>query len=439
MRTYEILSKKRDGKRLSGEEFRFLIRNFVEGKIPDYQMSAFLMAAYINGLDQDELVALTKVMIDSGEKLDLSEIPGTKVDKHSTGGVGDKTTLVLAPLVASLGVPVAKLSGRGLGHTGGTLDKLESIPGFKVDLSPSRFVEQVNQIGVAISSASEKITPADKKLYALRDVTATVSSIPLIASSIVSKKIAGGADAIVFDVKCGSGAFIKTVEEAEDLATKMVEMVKSMGKSSVAVISNMDQPLGFAIGNSLEVAEAIETLKGEGPSDLEDLVLNLGAQILLLCGKTARIEDGKKSLIDAIESGKALAKFEELILAQEGDPSCLESSKVLPRADFISEFSAQHSGYITGIDAEGMGQIAVELGAGRITKDTQIDLAAGLVLEHKIGHQVSKGDVLGKAYSNRIDDFTGIKQALKGLIEIGPNELKTQPMVYKIIGLPGAT
>jgi len=371
--------------------------------------------------------------------LDLSEIPGTKVDKHSTGGVGDKTTLVLAPLVASLGVPVAKLSGRSLGHTGGTLDKLESIPGFMVDLSPSRFIEQVNQIGIAISSASERIALADKKLYALRDVTATVSSIPLIAGSIVSKKIAGGADAIVFDVKCGSGAFLKTVEEAEDLVAKMVEMVKSMGKSSVAVISNMDQPLGFAIGNSLEVAEAIETLKGEGPGDLEDLCLILGAQILLLCGKTASIEDGQKSLKNAILSGKALAKFEELIVAQEGDPSCLESSSVLPQADFISQFFAQHSGYITGIDAEGMGQLAVELGAGRITKDTQIDLAAGLVLDYKIGHQVSKGDVLGKVYSNKIDDFTSIKNALKDLIKIGSVKPKPQPMVYNIIGSPGVT
>jgi pyrimidine-nucleoside phosphorylase len=434
MRAYDILAKKRDGKRLDFEEFNFMVQNFVEGKIPDYQMSAFLMAAYINGLDKKELIDLTRSMITSGECLDLSQIPGIKVDKHSTGGVGDKTTLVLAPLVTSLGVPVAKMSGRGLGHTGGTLDKLESIPGFNVNFSSLQFIEQVKEIGIAVISASEKIVPADKKIYALRDVTATVSSIPLIASSIVSKKIAGGADSIVFDVKSGSGAFLKNLGDSRKLGKLMVDMVKAIGRSSVAIISNMDQPLGYTIGNALEVAEAIDTLKGEGPSDLEELCLILGAYMLILGQKASSLKEGKSLLKEAILSGKALAKFEEFVVAQGGDPSCIESPRILPRAQFVSEFRAVESGYVAAIDAEKIGYVAMELGAGRLTKESKIDLSAGLILFHKVGDYVTKGDKLAEIHTNKAGNLAEIEVLLKQAFLFHSKELEPQPLIYDTIG-----
>lgn len=433
MRVYDILSKKRDNKEVSEAEIDFIIRNYVQGNVPDYQMSAFLMAAYINGLNKKELTSLTKSMINSGDTLDLSGIPGIKVDKHSTGGVGDKTTLVLAPLMASVGVPFAKMSGRGLGHTGGTLDKLEAIPGFSVNLSVEEFVEQVKRIGVAVIGASDKIVPADKKLYALRDVTATVSSIPLIASSIVSKKIAGGADAIVLDVKCGSGAFLKSLDEAKRLAKLMIDILHDMGKKAAAVISNMDQPLGFAVGNALEVEEAINALKGDAPPDLEELCLELGAQMLLLAGKAADENEAKEMLQSAIISGNALAKLEEFILSQGGNSGCLESTRILPQAQFINEFKADESGYITGIDAEKLGLAAIELGAGRKKKEDTIDPAAGLVLSEKIGDFVEKGDCLVEIHAGTNARIEEIEKMIKESFTLEPVKPKDQKMVYGII------
>jgi len=433
MRVYEILAKKRDGASLNFDEINFLVQNFVAGSIYDYQMSAFLMAAYIQGLDENEVISLTRSMVSSGDQLDLSEIPGVKVDKHSTGGVGDKTTLVLAPLVASAGVPVAKMSGRCLGHTGGTLDKLEAIPGFRVNLSPTDFIAQVKKIGVAVVSASEQIVPADKMIYALRDVTATICSIPLIASSIVSKKIAGGADRILFDVKCGSGAFLKGLDEARRLTMLMTEVVETMGKSSVSVISNMDQPLGFAVGNALEVAEAIETLKGEGPADLEELCLILGVHMLLLSDRASSFPEGKDILQQAILSGQALAKFEEFVAAQGGNPGCIDSPKILPQAQFVSEYKAKESGYIGFIDAEKIGCAAIELGAGRLTKEDKPDLAAGVILAHKVGDYVNEGDKLVEIHTNGADSVTQTEELLNKAFSFSRAKPKPQPLVWDVI------
>lgn len=435
MRVYDILAKKRDKLCLSFEELDYIVSGFVKDEIPDYQMSAFLMAVYINGLDQKELLDFTQAMIASGTCLDLSSVAGTKIDKHSTGGVGDKTTIILAPLVASVGVPVAKLSGRSLGHTGGTLDKLESIPGFTVDLSPGQFVKQLENIGVAVISASEGIVPADKKIYALRDVTATVSSIPLIASSIVSKKIAGGSDGIVFDVKCGSGAFIKTIDQARELANQLVSMVKSMGKKSTAVISDMNQPLGFAVGNSLEVAEAIDTLKGEGPQDLEELCLILGAHMLLLAQRASNLEEGKTLLKKAISTGAALAKLEEFIVAQGGNTNCIESTKVLPRAQFIRECKTDKSGYVLRMDTEKIGYTAVQLGAGRLTKEGQIDHATGLIVAPKIGGRIEKGDVIVEIHSNTNQGLDELEEQVKGAFVIGSSAPKPKALIYDYIGM----
>jgi len=433
MRVYDVLSKKRDNKEVSQAELDFLISSYVQGNVPDYQMSAFLMAAYINGLNKKELISLTKSMVNSGDTLDLSRIPGIKVDKHSTGGVGDKTTLVLAPLMASIGVPFAKMSGRGLGHTGGTLDKLEAIPGFNINLSADEFIEQVKRIGVAVIGASDRIVPADKKLYALRDVTATVSSIPLIASSIVSKKIAGGSDAIVLDVKCGSGAFLKNLDEAKELARMMIEILHDMGKKATAVISNMDQPLGFAVGNALEVEEAIYALKGDAPADLEELCLELGAQMLLMVGKAQELSEAKEMLESAIISGNALAKLEEFIVAQGGNSGCLESTRMLPQAQFISELKAVESGYITEIDAEKLGLVAIELGAGRKKKEDDIDPAAGLVLSKKIGDSVEKGDCLVEIHASMNAKLEEIEKMIDESFKLGPDKPKTQKMVYEMI------
>ncbi len=433
MRVYDIIAKKRDAKRLSKQEIDFLVQNYVQGEIPDYQMSAFLMASYINGLDRRELAALTDAMIRSGETLDLDQIPGIKADKHSTGGIGDKTTLVLAPLVACLGVPIAKMSGRGLGLTGGTLDKLESIPGFTVDLSPKKFIHQVKEIGVAIASASERVVPADHKLYALRDVTATISSIPLIAASVVSKKVAGGAQVVVFDVKCGSGAFLKTVVAARELAYAMFDMMERMGRSPAAIISDMDQPLGFAVGNSLEVAEAIKTLKGEGPQDLKDLCILLGAYMLILAKKASGVEEAKEQLEHALVDGRALAKLEQLIKAQGGDSSCLDFPKALPQADFSDDLHAESSGYITAIDAATIGRVSFGLGAGRYTKESEIDLSAGVVLKAKVGSKVTEGDVLVEMFSSKIADFGQSKSWLREAIKIGNTKIKAAALIHDVI------
>lgn len=369
------------------------------------------MAIYFQDMNDRERADLTRAMVESGDTIDLSAIDGVKVDKHSTGGVGDTTTLVLAPLVASLGVPVAKMSGRGLGHTGGTIDKLESIAGFHVELTREQFIDLVNRDKVAVIGQSGNLTPADKKLYALRDVTGTVNSIPLIASSIMSKKIAAGADAIVLDVKTGDGAFMKTQEDAEELAHAMVRIGNHVGRKTIAIISDMSQPLGFAIGNALEVKEAIETLQGKGPKDLTELVLTLGSQMVILAGKAKTSEEAKEMLLDAIHSGKALAKFKEFLANQGGDASIVDDLTKLPQAKYKIELPAEQSGYISRMVADEIGVASMILGAGRATKEDVIDLAVGLVLHKKVGDKVEEGESILTIYSNR-ENVEDVKQKL---------------------------
>lgn len=411
MRMVDIIEKKRDGKELTTAEINFFIEGYTKGDIPDYQASALAMAIYFQDMNDRERADLTRAMVESGDTIDLSGIEGIKVDKHSTGGVGDTTTLVLAPLVASLGVPVAKMSGRGLGHTGGTIDKLESIAGFHVELTREQFIDLVNRDKVAVIGQSGNLTPADKKLYALRDVTGTVNSIPLIASSIMSKKIAAGADAIVLDVKTGDGAFMKTQEDAEELAHAMVRIGNHVGRKTIAIISDMSQPLGFAIGNALEVKEAIETLQGKGPKDLTELVLTLGSQMVILAGKAKTSEEAKEMLLDAIHSGKALAKFKEFLVNQGGDASIVDDLTKLPQAKYKIELPAKQSGYISRMVADEIGVASMILGAGRATKEDVIDLAVGLVLHKKVGDKVEEGESILTIYSNR-ENVEDVKQKL---------------------------
>lgn len=411
MRMVDIIEKKRDGQELTTAEINFFIEGYTKGEIPDYQASALAMAIYFQDMNDRERADLTRAMVESGDTIDLSAIDGVKVDKHSTGGVGDTTTLVLAPLVASLGVPVAKMSGRGLGHTGGTIDKLESIAGFHVELTREQFIDLVNRDKVAVIGQSGNLTPADKKLYALRDVTGTVNSIPLIASSIMSKKIAAGADAIVLDVKTGDGAFMKTQEDAEELAHTMVRIGNHVGRKTIAIISDMSQPLGFAIGNALEVKEAIETLQGKGPKDLTELVLTLGSQMVILAGKAKTSEEAKEMLLDAIHSGKALAKFKEFLANQGGDASIVDDLTKLPQAKYKIELPAKQSGYISRMVADEIGVASMILGAGRATKEDVIDLAVGLVLHKKVGDKVEEGESILTIYSNR-ENVEDVKQKL---------------------------
>lgn len=411
MRMVDIIEKKRDGQELTTAEINFFIEGYTKGEIPDYQASALAMAIYFQDMNDRERADLTRAMVESGDTIDLSAIDGVKVDKHSTGGVGDTTTLVLAPLVASLGVPVAKMSGRGLGHTGGTIDKLESIAGFHVELTREQFIDLVNRDKVAVIGQSGNLTPADKKLYALRDVTGTVNSIPLIASSIMSKKIAAGADAIVLDVKTGDGAFMKTQEDAEELAHAMVRIGNHVGRKTIAIISDMSQPLGFAIGNALEVKEAIETLQGKGPKDLTELVLTLGSQMVILAGKAKTSEEAKEMLLDAIHSGKALAKFKEFLANQGGDASIIDDLTKLPQAKYKIELPAKQSGYISRMVADEIGVASMILGAGRATKEDVIDLAVGLVLHKKVGDKVEEGESILTIYSNR-ENIEDVKQKL---------------------------
>lgn len=411
MRMVDIIEKKRDGQELTTAEINFFIEEYTKGEIPDYQASALAMAIYFQDMNDRERADLTRAMVESGDTIDLSAIDGVKVDKHSTGGVGDTTTLVLAPLVASLGVPVAKMSGRGLGHTGGTIDKLESIAGFHVELTREQFIDLVNRDKVAVIGQSGNLTPADKKLYALRDVTGTVNSIPLIASSIMSKKIAAGADAIVLDVKTGDGAFMKTQEDAEKLAHAMVRIGNHVGRKTIAIISDMSQPLGFAIGNALEVKEAIETLQDKGPKDLTELVLTLGSQMVILAGKAKTSEEAKEMLLDAIHSGKALAKFKEFLANQGGDASIVDDLTKLPQAKYKIELPAKQSGYISRMVADEIGVASMILGAGRATKEDVIDLAVGLVLHKKVGDKVEEGESILTIYSNR-ENVEDVKQKL---------------------------
>jgi pyrimidine-nucleoside phosphorylase len=401
MRMVDVIEKKRDGNELTKEEIQFLINGFTKGDIPDYQMSAFAMAVFFQGMTKEERVYLTEAMVQSGDQIDLSGIEGIKVDKHSTGGVGDTTTLVLAPLVASVGVPVAKMSGRGLGHTGGTIDKLESVKGFHVEISNDEFIQLVNQNKVAVIGQSGNLTPADKKLYALRDVTATVDSIPLIASSIMSKKIAAGADAIVLDVKTGSGAFMKNLDDAKDLAQTMVGIGNGVGRKTKAIISDMSQPLGFAVGNALEVKEAIDTLKGQGPEDLHELCLTLGSHMVVLAEKASDFNQAREMLIESIKNGQALQAFKIFLEAQGGDATVVDDPAKLPTASYLIEVPAKTSGYVAEITAETVGTAAMMLGAGRATKESVIDLAVGVVLHKKVGDQVEAGESLVTIHSNR--------------------------------------
>jgi pyrimidine-nucleoside phosphorylase len=400
MRMVDLIEQKRDGNELTKQEIDFIIQGYTDGSIPDYQMSSFLMAVFFQGMTPRETADMTLAMVNSGDTIDLSAIEGIKVDKHSTGGVGDTTTLVLAPLVAAVGVPVAKLSGRGLGHTGGTVDKFESIPGFNAEIKNDQFIKQVNEVKVAVTGPTGNLTPADKKIYGLRDVTGTVNSIPLMASSIMSKKIASGSDAIVLDVKFGAGAFMKDIESAKELAKAMVEIGNNVGRNTMAIISDMNQPLGYAIGNALEVKEAIDTLRGEGPEDLHELCLTLGSQMVLLAQHADTIEEARRMLEDAIKSGKALDKFKQFIQAQGGDSSIVDDPSKLPSAAYIIEVKSQEDGYISGIEADSIGTAAMILGAGRATKESEIDLSVGLMLHKKIGDQVKTGDTLVSIHSN---------------------------------------
>jgi pyrimidine-nucleoside phosphorylase len=429
MRMVDLIEKKRDGHALTMDEISFIINGYTKGDIPDYQMSAFTMAVYFKGMTEQERADLTLAMVNSGDTIDLSKIEGIKVDKHSTGGVGDTTTLVLAPLVAAVGVPVAKMSGRGLGHTGGTIDKLESVSGFHVEIDNDEFIRLVNKNKVAVIGQSGNLTPADKKLYALRDVTATVNSIPLIASSIMSKKIAAGADAIVLDVKTGAGAFMKDLEEAKELAKAMVDIGNNVGRQTMAVISDMSQPLGFAIGNSLEVKEAIDTLKGNGPTDLEELCLTLGSHMVVLAKKASTTEEARTMLKEAITSGKALETLKLFLSAQGGDASVVDDPSKLPQAKYIIELEAKETGYVSEIIADSIGTAAMLLGAGRATKESTIDLAVGLELKKKIGDQVAKGESLATIYSN-FEDVQAVKDKLYASIKLSSEKVEVPPLIY---------
>lgn len=404
MRVYDLILKKRNGAELTKPEIDYLINGYVESTIPDYQMSALAMAIYFQGMSKEETLNLTMAMVDSGDTISLKDIPGIKVDKHSTGGVGDTTTLVLAPLVAATGAPVAKLSGRGLGHTGGTLDKLESIPGFRTEMPVAELVAAVKNCGVAVAGQTGNLVPADKLLYALRDVTATVDSMPLIAGSIMSKKLAAGADALVLDVKSGDGAFLKDLDEAFSLARAMVEIGNGAGRETVAVITNMDQPLGYAVGNALEVEEAILTLRGEGPPDLEELCLVLGGWMLVLAGKAPDQEQGRAQLKELIENGAALRKFKELIRNQHGNDAVTEDLTLLPRATQKIRVRSGVDGHVGRLQAEIIGVAAMTLGAGRENKDSQIDPAVGITVEKKIGDKVKAGETLAVIHAGASTD-----------------------------------
>ncbi|MGM0155988.1 pyrimidine-nucleoside phosphorylase [Enterococcus sp. AZ191] len=431
MRMVDLIEKKRDGNELSTKEIDYIITNYTSGNIPDYQISALLMAIFYQDMTDREITDLTLAIAHLGDVIDLSPLDGIKVDKHSTGGVGDTTTLILAPLVASVGVTVAKMSGRGLGYTGGTLDKLEAIPGFKIELSDEEFIRIVNDSKVAVIGQSGNLAPADKKLYALRDVTATVDSIPLIASSIMSKKIAAGADAIVLDVTTGDGAFMKNIADARRLAKTMTSIGKLAKRQTVAVISDMSEPLGEAIGNSLEVVEAIDTLKGNGPEDLVEMCYALGSQMMVLAKQAATIDEARVQLKEALESGKALLKFKEMIQNQGGDPSVVDQPERLLTAKYVSELPAKESGIVSKLVANELGIAAMMLGAGRKTKDDAIDHAVGLKLNKKIGDPVQEGESLLTIYSNE-EDISSVKELLYQNIEISDSAEKPT-LIHDII------
>ncbi|NSW92911.1 MAG: pyrimidine-nucleoside phosphorylase [Firmicutes bacterium] len=432
MRMYNIIEKKRDGHELSYEEIKFFIEGVCKESIPDYQISALLMAIFIRGMSARETADLTRIMADSGEKMDLSLIKGVKMDKHSTGGVGDKTTLIVAPIVAACGVLVIKMSGRGLGYTGGTVDKLESIPGFRVALERDEIIKNIKKIGISLTGHAAGMVPADKKLYALRDVTATVDSIPLIASSIMSKKIASGADKILLDVKCGSGAFMKTLDQAITLAALMVDIGNRVGKETVAVITDMDVPLGNAIGNSLEIIEAIETLKGRGPTDLKTISLELASHMIYLAGY-GDIEYCRSKVKEVVDNRKALNKFRELIKAQGGDEEIVENYNLFKQALYKYELVSETEGYIESINAKLIGNASVILGAGRETKDSPVDYSAGIYLYKKIGMEVKKGDILAVLYTNKENSIEEAVAMLKKSFSYCRCMPQTRPLILAYI------
>ena len=432
MRMYDVITKKKHGEELSDSEIREFITEYTEGRVPDYQVSALMMAIYFKGMCDRETSTLTMAMSTSGDTVDLSEFGTLTVDKHSTGGVGDKTTLVVAPIAASLGCRLAKMSGRGLGHTGGTVDKLESFPGFDTSLTPEKFFAQVREHGIAVIGQSGNLAPADKKLYALRDVTATVDSIPLITSSIMSKKLAAGSNSIVLDVKCGSGAFMREPEDAETLATKMVEIGKRCGRNMAALITNMDIPLGYAIGNSLEVKEAYSILSGAGPDDLRAVCVELATNMVSLAlGYTA--EEAREKVLDAISSGKAKAKFTEWIVAQGGDSTLAENPMLLPESSIKHEVRATKAGYISKMNAEEIGVSSVILGAGRETKDSIIDHSAGIVLVKKLGDKVEIGDTLAVLHTNNKDAISAAEEKFLGAISMSDEKVEVGKLIYKTI------
>lgn len=433
MRMYDIIKKKRDGYPLTTEEINYFIDNYTKDNIPDYQASALLMAIYFNKMDKRETLDLTKAMINSGDTFDLSNIKGIKVDKHSTGGVGDTTTLILGPMVASCGIPFVKMSGRGLGHTGGTLDKLESIKGFRVALTDKEFEDIANHINIAICSQTGNVTPADKKLYALRDVTATVENLSLIAASIMSKKLAIKSDAIILDVKVGSGAFMKNIDDAIELANEMVALGNAYGRKTIALVTNMDEPLGNAIGNALEVKEAIYTLKGQGPEDLFELCLVLGSKLLVLAEKAKDELEGRAMLIDAVNSGKAYDKLIEMVRLQNGDISYIENPDLLPQAKYILEVKSNKDAYVKAINAEEVGKCALALGAGRETKESILDLAVGIVLNKKVDDKVEAGEALAYIHTNDIDKAKEVEERLLDIFVLGEKNKENKQLIYKEI------
>ena len=433
MRMFDIISKKKYGEVLSKEEINYVIKGYTEGTIPDYQMSALLMAIYFKGMTYEETSLMTLAMADSGDRLDLSGIDGINVDKHSTGGVGDKTTLILAPIVAACGGKVAKMSGRGLGNTGGTIDKLESILGFRTALTEEEFIKNVNETGLALTGQTGNLAPADKKIYALRDVTASVDSIPLIASSIMSKKIASGADAIVLDVKVGNGAFMKNMQDAEKLAKQMVMIGTNSGRNTIAVISDMNEPLGYAVGNALEVKEAVDTLKGRGPEDVVELCLELGAQMLI----ASEITDDRQAAVDmlkkSIENGSAYAKFAEFVKRQGGDVSVLDDCDSIINASYIVNVVSENSGYVSSIQSELIGETAMILGGGRQNKGDDIDHSVGVVLSKKVGDKVDKGDVIATIYANDKDRIEAANELIVKAFAIQKEIVDTYPLIKRII------
>ena len=437
MRFYDLIIKKREGHELTQDEIIFIITEYCENRVPDYQMSAMLMAIYFQRMNINEIKYLTMAMVHSGVIIDLSSIPGIKVDKHSTGGVGDTTTLALVPMVAAAGVPIAKMSGRGLGHTGGTIDKLESIKGFKTELSINQFINIVKKIGASIISSTSDLAPADRKLYALRDVTGTIDSIPLIVSSIMSKKLAAGADAIVLDVTTGSGAFMQKYKDALKLGKIMVDIGLELGKETVAVISNMDEPLGFAIGNSLEVKEAVEILKNRGPEDLRDLCLVLGAHMLKIGGVVKHYEDGKNKLEKILKEGIAFNKFKEMVTAQGGNPEIIDNPESLPLAKHSTKITSKISGFVQKIDSRLVGESAMLLGAGREKKESKIDLSVGIVLKKKVGSKVNINEDLAEVYYNDSEKLEEAKKKLFSSFVIRNKKMQKLPLILATISKEG--